>query len=128
MENTVPLQEGNSRTERPSARNRILSARLTEPEYAALEKQAWSKGMTVGDWTREVLVRNLNSFDKTALAVEIFTELVAIELAIMNGLEPLLCGEKLSHEQAAGIFRQVQTAKAPRAQELLVKRGIARRK
>jgi hypothetical protein len=45
---------------------------------------------------------------------------------MMNALEPLLRGEKLSREQVAGIFREVQATKAVRAQELLVKRTQTR--
>ena len=46
-----------------------------------------------------------------------------IQMLLMNTLEPLLCGEKLTREQVAAHFRQVQTTKAAKAQELLAKRS-----
>ena len=46
----------------------------------------------------------------------------------MNTLEPLLRGDKLTQEQLAVLFRQVQTTKAAKAQELLAKRRQNREK
>jgi hypothetical protein len=108
---------------RPVARNRILSARLSEGEYADLEKRAWGKGMTIGDWAREVLLNELRDADSREIQAHIFTELIAIELAVMNGLAPLLRGEKLSPEQVMKVFHDVQATKAKRAQEILSKRA-----
>ena len=54
--------------------------------------------------------------------MHIFTELVGIQMLLMNTLEPLLRGEKLAQEQLAILFRHVQTAMATQAQELLAKR------
>ena len=71
---------------------------------------------------REVMLRGVHGTNPESLQIEIFTELVAIELVMMNALEPRLRGEKLSHEHIVGIFREVQVTKAARAQELLFKR------
>jgi hypothetical protein len=49
-------------------------------------------------------------------------------MLLMNTLEPVLCGGKLSPDQVAGLFRQVQTTKAAKAQELLTKRSQNREK
>lgn len=57
------------------------------------------------------------------METHMFTELVGIQMLLMNTLEPLLCGEKLTREQVKAHFRQVQTTKAAQAQELLAKRS-----
>jgi hypothetical protein len=88
-------------SKRPLARNRILSARFTDTEFAALESLAWSKGTTIADWAREALLHNLGA----------------------QGLEPLLRGDKMAQDQVNILFRQVQTSKAAQAQELLAKRS-----
>jgi hypothetical protein len=54
--------------------------------------------------------------------IYIFTELVSIQMFLMNTLEPLL-RDKLAQEQLSVLFRQVQTTKAAKAQELLAKRS-----
>jgi hypothetical protein len=41
---------------------------------------------------------------------------------LMNTLGPLLRGERLTAEQLDAVLRQVQSAKARKAQELLAKR------
>ena len=55
--------------------------------------------------------------------MHLFTELVGIQMLLMNALEPLLRGEKMAQEQLTALFRQVQTTKAAQAQELLAKRS-----
>jgi hypothetical protein len=46
----------------------------------------------------------------------------------MGTLEPLLRGEKMVQDQLNILFRQVQTTKAAKAQELLAKRSQIRQK
>ena len=115
-------------SKRPLARNRILSARFTESEYAAFENLAWSKGTTLADWVRDVLLHSLEGSSQAQMEMHIFTELVGIQMLLMNTLEPLLRGDKFAPEQLTILFRQVQTTKAAKAQELLVKRSQNREK
>jgi len=55
--------------------------------------------------------------------MHIFTELVGVQMLLMNALEPLLRGDKMSQEQVAALYRRVQTRKTAQALELLAKRG-----
>jgi len=128
MENAIAFRQTTDGSKRPLARNRILSARFMENEYAALENLAWSKGMTLADWVRSVLLHSLEGPDRAQMEMHIFTELVGIQMLLMNTLEPLLRGDKLPQEQLAILFRQVQTTKAAKAQELLAKRSQNREK
>ena len=108
--------------DRPSARARILSARFTHAEYSELEKFAWSKGVTLSDWVHQTLVEEAHGAGSAQMEMHIFTELVGLQMLLMGTLEPLLRGETRTADQLANIFRQVQTTKAARAQELLAKR------
>jgi hypothetical protein len=108
---------------KPAKKSKILGVRISESEYATLERRAWQSGKTVADWAREVLLRNGHGSSAAEMQTHIFTEVVAIELVIMNALEPLLRGEKLSHEETAQIFREVQATKAARARQILLKRA-----
>jgi hypothetical protein len=123
MDGTISFKPTINGSKRPTARNRILSARFTENEYAALENFAWSKGTTLADWVRDALLPNLGNGSSAEMEMHIFTELVGIQMLLMNTLEPLLRGDKISQEQLAVLFRQVQTTKAAKAQELLAKRS-----
>ena len=124
MESVIPFKSTtNGGSKRPIARSRILSARFTESEYAALESVAWSSGRTLADWVRDLLLRSLDGSSQAQMDMHIFTELVGVQMLLMNTLEPLLRGDKLAQEQLTVLFRQVQTTKAAKAQELLAKRS-----
>ena len=109
--------------DRPGARARILSARFTHGEYSELEKFAWSKGVTLSDWVHQTLVEQTRPAGSFEMDVHIFIELVGIQMLLMATLEPLLHGETRTADQVANLFRQIQTTKAARAQELLAKRS-----
>ena len=96
---------------KPATRTRTLGIRVSESEFAALEQRSWKAGKTVTDLAREILLAEVQGASPRATQMHIFTELVAVELALMNSLEPLLRGEKLSREQANQIFREVQATK-----------------
>jgi hypothetical protein len=128
METPTLLKPVANGSKRPLARNRILSARFTDTEFAALESFAWSKGTTIADWAREALLHNLGAQGSAAMEMHIFTELVGLQMLLMKTLEPLLRGDKMAQDQLNILFRQVQTTKAAQAQELLAKRSQNREK
>lgn len=112
-----------SSLDRPVARTRILSARFTHEEYAELERHAWSKGTTLADWVHETLIGEARGQPSGSMDIHIFIELVGLQMLLMGTLDPLLRGETRTPDQVANLFRQVQTTKAARAQELLTKRS-----
>ena len=103
-------------------RTRTIGVRVTEPEYLALEADAWKAGKTVADWARDRILGRPGFHGVSSLDGHLFTELVGIQLLLMNTLGPLLRGERLTGEQLDAVLRQVQSAKARKAQELLAKR------
>ena len=103
-------------------RTRTIGVRVTEPEYLALEAEAWKIGKTVADWVRDQILGRPAFHGASSLDEHLFTELVGIQLLLMNTLGPLLRGERLTAEQLDAVLRQVQSAKARKAQELLTKR------
>jgi hypothetical protein len=100
-----------------------LSTKLTAAEAKAVEEAASRAGKTPSEWARELLLRNVALGSHTDLEMHVFTELVAIQMLLMGTLEPLLRGEKMHQDELAILFRQVQTTKAVKAQELLAKRS-----
>ena len=109
-------------------RARNLSTKLTVLEAKAIEEAASRAGKTPSEWARDLLLRGVVVDSQTQMEMHIFTELVGIQMLLMNTLEPLLRGDKLAQEQLAVLFRQVQTTKAAKAQELLAKRSQNREK
>jgi len=76
----------------------------------------------VCDWTRECIAQHLKKCPRKNLENHLFTELVDIQLLLMNTLGPLPRGERLAAEELAAVFREVQARKAGKAQELINKR------
>jgi hypothetical protein len=103
-------------------RTRTIGFRVTEPEYLALETEAWKTGKTVADWTRDQILVRLELHGNGSRDERVFTELIGVELLLMNTLGPLLRGERLSQDQLEVLWKQVQTTKGRKAQELLIKR------
>ena len=105
-----------------------LSTKLTPNEAKAVEEAASRTSTTPSEWARELLLCGVVVGSHTPMDMHIFTELVGIQMLLMNTLEPLLRGDKLAQEQLTLLFRQVQTTKAAKAQELLAKRSQNREK
>ena len=106
---------------RRAARTRTIGVRVTEPEYLALEGEAWRAGKTVADWARDQILSRSPSTNGASLQERTLTELVGIELLLINALPPLLRGERIPQERVEALWKQVQTTKGRKAQELLGK-------
>ena len=104
-------------------RRRTASTKVTENEFRELESLASKQGQSISEWVRQTLLAEARNGQHSAMSLHLFTELVGIQMLLMNTLEPLLCGERWTREQVAAQFRQVQATKAAKAQELLTKRS-----
>ena len=109
-------------------RSRNLSTKLTAREADAVEEAASREGKTPSEWARDLLLGSVVVGSYTQMEMHIFTELVGIQMLLMNTLEPMLRGDKIAQEQLTILFRQVQTTKATKAQELLAKRSLFKEK
>ena len=85
---------------RRTPRTRTIGVRVTEPEYLALEGEAWKTGKTVADWVRDQILGRPEFHGSSSLDEHLFTELVGIQLLLMNTLGPLLRGERLTRRTA----------------------------
>lgn len=121
-------QHTNQASNGTTLRTRTASTKVTNAEFQELESFAARQGQSISEWIRQTLLAEARSQRDSAMSLHIFTELVGIQMLLMNTLEPLLCGEKLTQEQVAAHFRQVQSTKAAKALELLAKRGQNREK
>jgi hypothetical protein len=100
-----------------------LSTKLTVAEAKTIEDAALRVSKTPSEWARDVLLRTAAFASHSEMELHIFTELVGIQMLLMNTLEPLLRGDRLAQEQLTVLFRRVQTTKAAQAQELLSRRS-----
>ena len=116
--NGIGSSEVSEQRTKRAARTKTIGVRVTEPEYLALEGEAWKAGKTVADWARDQI---LSRSPATSLPERTLTELVGIELLLINALPPLLRGERIPQERVEALWKQVQATKGRKAQELLGK-------
>jgi hypothetical protein len=105
------------------ARTKRISTILTPDEERQILAAAAAQGKALGEWSREVLLAGAMASNRGEMEMHIFTELVGIEVLLINALEPLLRGSTMSSDQLTALFRQVQATKASQAQALLAKRS-----
>ena len=108
--------------EKAELRARTASIKVTDSEFAEMEAFASQRGQSVSEWIRQTLITEVRNQRNSATTVHVFTELIGIQLLLMNTLGPLIRGEKMTAEHLDAVFRQVQSSKARKAQEILMKR------
>jgi hypothetical protein len=110
------------------ARSRSIGTKLTPDEEGQILAAAEAEGKAPSEWARDLLLRGAVASNRGEMEMHLFTELVGIQMLLMNALEPLLRGEKMAQEQLAALYRRIQTTKAAQAQELLAKRSQSKEK
>lgn len=105
------------------ARSQSIGTKLTPDEERQILVAAEAEGKAPSEWARDLLLRGAVASNPGEMEMHLFTELVGIQMLLMNALDPLLRGEKMTQEQLAALYRRVQATKTTQAQELLAKRG-----
>ena len=102
-----------SRSESRTSRVCVAQARVTEDERDHLLKAARSEGRALGEWTREVLLREARRTEDP-----LFTELIATRMILLNLLKPLAMGQVVTPEDFSRISATVRSDKGKVAQEI----------
>ena len=99
-------------------RSQSIATRFTKAEEKTLLQVASDRGMNLREWSRDVLLtaaRGSRLPDESTL----FAEVQALRLLLINTLEPLLRGEKMTPEQFKEMLRYVKTNKRKAATDML---------
>jgi hypothetical protein len=82
-----------------TARTRSVGTKLTEEEYRRLESKAAERGLTVGEWVREVLLETGQGAKPPAASPTeqvLLAELIALRTIVLNLVYDLASGEPLT--------------------------------
>jgi hypothetical protein len=100
-------------------RNMTLNTKLTELEFAEVERFCESRKLAFGEWVREVVLREVRGpGDRTGTAL-LLGEITGLRLLLINTLEPFLRGDKMTPEQFKDMLRYVKTNKRKAAADIL---------
>jgi hypothetical protein len=101
-----------------AARSQSVSTKLTPQEEKEVLTASAAQGKAPSEWARDVLLdaaRRQQCGDGPAM----FIEIQAIRLLLINTLEPLLRGEKMTPEQFKEMLRYVKANKRKAAADML---------
>ena len=100
-------------------RNMTLNTKLTELEFAEVEQFCEARNVAFGEWVREVVLREVRGSEDRLGTVPLLGEITGLRLLLINTLEPLLRGEKMTPEQFKEMLRYVKTNKRKAAADML---------
>ena len=98
-------------------RTQSIGTKLTEVEESVILDAAVRDGKAPSEWARDTLLAGARRHNATDTAL--FAEIQAIRLLLVNTLEPLLRGEKMTPEQFKDMLRYVKTNKRKAAADML---------
>ena len=101
------------------SRNQTLTTKLTPKEAAAVETASRAEGKTVGEWLRDLALRELPGGSSQLPLLPLMYEIAGIRLLLINTLEPVLRGDKMTPEQFKEMLRYVKTNKRKAAADML---------
>ena len=120
---TAVANETPTRSPTRISRDRTVSTKLTEGEFAQIERLAGDRGQWISEWVRDVLLDAVRDSEPQRQKAT-FAELQAIRLLLINTLEPLLRGEKMTSEQFKELLRYVKNNKRKAADEMLASYAV----
>jgi hypothetical protein len=103
------------------SRNRSAGAKVTDEEYAQLELLAQARGVTVGEWCREVLLARLDPNAPAPVEQTLLAEILGLRMIVLNLLRAIGTGENLTQEKMQQVIQWADKQKIPTAKELLTK-------
>ncbi len=101
-----------------TARSQSIGTKLTQQEEKEILGAAESQGKAPSEWAREVLLDAARG-QRHSDGVALFAEVQALRLLLINALEPLLRGDKMTAEQFKELLRYVKTNKRKAAADML---------
>ena len=97
-----------------TGRDRMANARVTAKEQQELHDTARAQGKSLGEWAREILLREARRSDQDPL----FTELIATRMILLNLLKASGMGQVVTPDDFARISATVRNDKRRVAQEI----------
>lgn len=99
-------------------RSQSVSTKLTPQEEKEVLIAAESQGKAPSEWARDALLCAARG-QQRGDGIAAFAEIQAIRLLLINTLEPLLRGEKMTAEQFKEMLRYVRANKRKAAADML---------
>jgi hypothetical protein len=103
----------------PSLRNKSISTKVTDEEYAQFE--ALAGGQTISEWARDVL---LNATKPNATKQTVLAEVLALRTILLNIHFAVSQGQTLTVEEMQKLIERADQNKLSKARQRLAEAGI----
>ena len=110
---------------KPTLRTKSIGTKVTEAEYAQLERAAQAEARTLGEWCRHVMLACVNGQAADARRSDgaelraLMAELVALRTILLNVLYKQANGERLTAEEMQRLIERADAGKFKKAGERL---------
>src|SRR5215472_15020506 len=114
---------------KPSLRTKSIGTKVTNEEYAELERAAQTGSKTLGEWCREVMLANVNGHAPGDLphggseSQTLMAELIALRTILLNVLYKQANGETLTAEEMQQLIERADADKFKKAAERIRQNG-----
>ncbi len=102
------------------SRNQSLNTKLTPTELAAVETAAAAHGCALGEWVRDVILREVRGGPANDPSL---AEILGVRLLLVNVLRPLAAGQTLAPEAFDKLLDEISDAKHQLAGKLATSAG-----
>ena len=116
------VENGAEPTSKALARTQTASTKLTAAEFTELESVATNKGLSPGEWIRDVLLKEIRQVSGRDPAAMLLTEIIGLQMFLTNALAPIVQGDRMSSEQYQDLMRHVKANKQKAAQQVLAQK------
>jgi hypothetical protein len=101
------------------SRNQTLNTKLTVAEFAELEAVSRAESKAPGEWLRDAALGVARLGQRDDKMMVLLTEIVGVQLLLMNVLKPIATGQPLSGTAFDNIVAGVHKLKQPVACKLV---------
>ncbi len=112
---SLDLETRIRRSQGRTGRTYSANVKLTRTELSELEAVAKLQQKAVGEWAREVLMREARRVE----CDPVLTEVIATRMLMVNLLKPLVMGKTVSQEWITEAMAAVRKGKRKAAQEVM---------
>lgn len=108
-------------------RTKTISTKVAEEEFARLEQLATTSRQSMSEWSRQVLLAQLNPIQASPTEEIVLAEILALRNILVNLAHAQNQGERLSLDQIHQLLAEADKIKSRKAVERLEARGKAER-
>jgi hypothetical protein len=107
--------------EKPLLRNKSIGTKVSDDEYAQLEKLAEARGLTLSEWFRELALAELIAHPAEQI---ILAEILSLRMLYLNTVQILGQRGELTTEQLRKLIERVDGEKQAKARERLAGKEV----